>query len=385
MTESMTKQLADLDVPLVLHVIPTTVARGAQREARALADHLDDAGVRVHRVLSLFDGPQEVATDFNLGHPGGTAPAVGFDPRLVLKLRATIKRLDPTVVIAHGSEPLKYLAPAMFARRRPLAYYAIGTYSGSGRRSQLSLWKRLVSRADVVAAEGEEVREECMARLGVPAERVVLAPNGRDPEVFAPWAEPGTSVPERQESTTEPLVLFVGALTTGKRPGWFIEAVARLRSLGIPLRAELAGDGPLHRDIVDPAKAAGVELLGSRSDVADLMRRADVMVFPSLPMGEGMPGVLIEAGLSGLPVVATAAPGVRSIVLDGKTGYVVGPQDIEAMVAAIAQLLFEPERRTMMGRAAREYCVDNFSIEAVGARWMAILQPLLDHANGSRQ
>ena len=73
----------------------------------------------------------------------------------------------------------------------------------------------------------------------------------------------------------------------------------------------MIGDGPLRDALALPAEKARVELLGSRSDVAEQMRRADLMIFPSRPEGEGMPGVLIEAGLSGLPVVATAVPGVR--------------------------------------------------------------------------
>ena len=60
--------------------------------------------------------------------------------------------------------------------------------------------------------------------------------------------------------------------------------------------------------------AHGVELLGPRSDVPELLRSADVFVFTSLPTGEGMPGVLIEAGLSGLPAVSTPVPGAATVV-----------------------------------------------------------------------
>ncbi len=380
MTERTTEHTSDgwlsTDLPLVLHVIPTPSARGAQREARALADHLDRPGVRIHRVLSLFDGPSEVATDFAIDYPGGDAPAVGFDPRLLARLRAALDRYDPAVVVAHGSEPLKYLAPAMIGRRRPLAYYAIGTYSGSGRRMQLELWRRLVARADVVAAEGEEVRHECITRFGVPPARVELAPNGRDPQLF----HPRDSGIER----SSPLVAFVGAMTAGKRPDRFVEVVAALRSQGATFRAQLIGDGPLRGELAGPARAADVELLGSRSDVPDRLREADIMVFPSRPAGEGMPGVLIEAGLSGLPVVATDVPGVRSIVTDGQTGFVVPVDDRPAMEAATARLLGDPDLRSAMGQAARRRCVDNFSLDAVGTRWMTLLKPLLDRRPGRR-
>ena len=283
--------------------------------------------------------------------------------------------MDPDVVVAHGSEPLKYLVPAMLGRHRPLVFYVIGTYSGSHGALQLRLWKHLASRADVLAAEGEEVRAECTEMLGVPPHRVALAPNGRDPGRFRP-REGGTNA--------IPRAVFVGALTPGKRPDQFVEVVAGLRARGIPLEAGLIGDGPLRRTLVGPAEAAGVDVVGSRPDVDELMRGADVLLFPSRPAGEGMPGVLIEAALTGLPAVATAVPGVASIVKDGVTGFVVPVDDVGAMVQATTKLLDDPELRASMGRAARQHGLDNFSLESVGRRWMAILQPLLDAAAPGR-
>ena len=357
-------------VPLVLHVLPTRVARGAQREARAVVDQLDRPGVRSHRLLSLFDGPPEVEVEHALDYPWGGSSWIGFDPRFLLRLRSELARLDPTVVVAHGSEPLKCLVPAGLGRRSPLLYYAIGTYSGSRRRSQLWAWRFLTGRAQLVAAVGPEVRQECIDLLGVPPQRVLLASNGRDPEVFHPRV-PGAA-------PSPPLVVFVGALTPGKRPDRFVDVVTRLRGEGIPLRAQLIGGGPLHDELVDVARLAHVDLLGSRSDVADLIRRADILVFPSLPEGEGMPGILIEAGLSGLPVVATDVPGVRSVVDDGETGLVVGVDDLAGMTAAAAGLLVDPVRRAVMGRAARDRCLERFSMDAVGTRWEAMLEPLLE-------
>ena len=355
--------------PLVLHVIPTPLARGAQREARALADTLDQTGRRAHRVLSLFDGPVEVRPDLSLGFPGGRAPAVGFDPRLVRRLRAALRRLDPALVVAHGSDPLKYLAPAMLGSSRPLVYYAIGTYAGRhDRRLQVGLWRRLVARADAIAAEGNEVKAECESLLGVSPDRVTMTPNGRDPDVFTPQAGP---------ARTPPMVTFVGALNDGKRPDRFVEVVAQLRRQGSALHAQVVGDGPLRQSLVGPAADAGVELLGSRSDIADLLGRSDLFVFPSRPAGEGMPGVLIEAGLCGLPVVATDVPGVSTIVADGETGLVVGAEDVPAMVAAVARLLDHPILRTEMGLAARRRCIEQFSLEAMAAKWLEVLGPLL--------
>jgi hypothetical protein len=102
------------------------------------------------------------------------------------------------------------------------------------------------------------------------------------------------------------------------------------------------------------------------------------MVFPSRPAGEGMPGVLIEAGLTGIPVVATSVPGASSVVEDGATGFIVPVDDVAAMTAVTARLLRDAALRSSIGQAARARCEDNFSLAAVGQQWMTILQPLLD-------
>ena len=103
------------------------------------------------------------------------------------------------------------------------------------------------------------------------------------------------------------------------------------------------------------------------------------MVFCSRPAGEGMPGVLIEAGLSGLPVVATAVPGVTSIVEDGTTGFVVPVDDLPPD----GRRRRRPDRRSgapirHRGGGPVSGAWSNFSLATVAARWLAILQPLLD-------
>jgi glycosyltransferase involved in cell wall biosynthesis len=360
--------------PLVLHVIASPAARGAQREARALADLLDAPGLRRHRVLALVSGAggheTTVAVDYTLGDGHRSGSTVGFDPRLVVRLRRTLGRLAPVLVVAHGGEPLKYLVPALWRRRCPLAYYAIGTLARPAQNPVRRLmWGFLARRPDLVAAEGMEVLDECRTVLGVSAGRLVLVPNGRDPDEFRPEGDAA--------ARPVPVIAFVGALTEQKRPDRFVELAAALRARGIAFRALAVGEGPLGPSLASAAGAAGVELLGARGDVADVLKGTDILVFPSLPRGEGMPGVLIEAGLSAVPVVATAVPGVDAIVVDGETGCVVDVDDFGALVEAVASLLADPVRRRAMGAAARARCVERFSLDAVASGWRAALVPLL--------
>lgn len=84
---------------------------------------------------------------------------------------------------------------------------------------------------------------------------------------------------------------------------------------------------------------------------------ADVLMLPSL--SEGLPGVLIEAGLSGIPVVATDVGGIREIVRSGETGLVVPPGDSKALGDALRAALANGHE---MGSAARSHCLERFEM-----------------------
>ena len=364
----MTAQVGKGGGPLVLHVVPTPRGRGGQLGARMLADRLDEPGVVQHRLLNLFAGRPEVAVDFTLDHPWGDRPAKGFEPRVALRLRKMLARLDPAVVVAHGGDAMKYAVPALIGTRRSLVYCVIGTYAGPSTPLRQWGWRRIMARAGLVVAVGDEVLDECRERFRVPPQRVVMIPYGRDPLEYRPRSGP----PGSADAT----LLFLGALTTGKQPDRFVEVVGRLHAEGRTVNAMMVGDGPLAGTLTPMATAQGIEVLGARVDVPELFRRADVFVFPSRPTGEGLPGVLIEAGLSGLPTVATPVPGAASVISDGQTGMIVD-DSVASMAAAVGQLLDDPDRRAAMGAAARRRCESAFTLDLMAQRWHTALRPMV--------
>jgi glycosyltransferase involved in cell wall biosynthesis len=354
--------------PLVLHVVPTPRGRGAQLGARILADRLDEPGVVRHRLLGLIEGPPEVVVDFSLGYPGDRHPAEGFDPRLAYRLRKTLARLGPDVVVAHGGDAMKYLVPATIGTGLPLVYCVIGTFAGPSSSPRDRVWRHIMARADLVVAVGDEVLDECTGRFRVAAERMVMIPYGRDPSQFRPRSGPPVS--------PEETLIFVGAFTAQKQPDRFVQVVRHLRAEGRTVKALMVGDGPLADTLAAEAGAQKIELLGERHDVPELFRRSDIFVFPSRPAGEGMPGVLIEAGMSGLPTVATSAPGVATVICDGQTGMIV-EDSVTSIARGVGQLLDDPDRRTSMGAAARRRCESTFTLDHMAQRWWDALQPLI--------
>jgi glycosyltransferase involved in cell wall biosynthesis len=360
--------------PLVVHVIPSPRGRGAQRAARILVDQLNGQEAIRHSLLGLFDGPPEVELDLTLGHHAGRRTAEGFEPRLAFRLRRLLARLEPSAVVAHGGDAMKYALPAVVGSRCPLVYNVIGTYAGPAQMLHERVWRLAMAHAQLVVAVGDEVLEECTDRFRVAAQKAVLIPNGRDPSLFRPRSEPG--------ETGEPTLIFVGALTPEKQPDRFVDVVCRLRAEGRAVRAVIVGAGPLAPTVAQLAEAHGVEFLGARPDVPELLRSADVFVFTSLPIGEGMPGVLIEAGLSGLPAVSTPVPGAATVLCDGRTGMIVD-DSVAAIAGAVGELLDDPDRRSAMGVSARLRCESEFNLELMARRWRTALHPLVDPQMGT--
>jgi glycosyltransferase involved in cell wall biosynthesis len=363
---------------LVLHVLPCDIARGAQVFARDLRALLD-GGCDDHRILTLFRAPPAVLqADSSLEVPMGGLRSLGFDPRVVVRLRRVLDTLRPDVVVAHGGEPLKYL---VWANRgdTPLVYFAIGTTTEAARHgARRVLYRVLLSRADAVAGVSVETLEEAERVFGVPPTRTVLLPNGRDPQLFRPREE----VAHGADAVS---LVFVGHLTTTKRPFRFLAAVDELRRRGLGVRGVVVGDGPLENEVRGAASLSGcVEVLGRRDDVPALLRAADVFVFTSVPESEGMPGVLIEAALSGLPTVATAVPGASTVIADGVSGFVVAPEDDEALLDALEQLVTNDELRHAMGAVARERTVAAFSLEESARSWQAFLDRIAPHDRALR-
>jgi glycosyltransferase involved in cell wall biosynthesis len=89
-----------------------------------------------------------------------------------------------------------------------------------------------------------------------------------------------------------------------------------------------------------------------------------------------MPGVLIEGGLAGLPVVTTRVPGAADVVEDGDTGFVVPVDDLPAIVDACRTLVRDPDLRARFGAAARARCEREFSLEASIDKWRELLSSI---------
>jgi glycosyltransferase involved in cell wall biosynthesis len=346
----------------VLHVLPSDLDRGAQVYAGRLRDALTGDPQQRHLAVSLFKSPDAaLRADERLRVPSGLLRRLGFDPRAVCRLRRLARRHRVDLLVAHGGEALKYVVPA--AGSTPTVYYKVGLSSRDiARGSRKWLYRTLTARTTQVVGVSQAIVGQASDVLGVPPSKLTLIPNGRDPHTYHPSA----MEPDPQST---PRVLFVGQLEVGKRPDLFLDVVEVLRSRGVAFDAAIVGDGPLRSAVTARAESLAVTLMGIRNDVPELLRGAAVLVMTSESGTEGMPGVLIEAGLSGVPVVSTFAAGVSDVVVDSQTGFVVQTNESADLAFAVERLLADGRLRAEFGVRARLRCEDLFTVEATAQQW----------------
>ena len=345
----------------VLHVIASTDRRGAEIFAGKLNDVLTEAGWP-GQVVALAPGVTQERLDVPTLGPSRRSPATFMG----LRRAASASRL----VVAHGSTTLPLCAIGMAGCGVPFVYRNIGDPSHWGTSALRRLRSKLfLRRAAVVVALTATTARQLVELYDVPEDRVRAIPRGVPAEDFPLRTRQGCLAARRRLGlpVDVPLVVYLGAMSPEKRPDVAVAAVSAMPGTHLAL----FGDGSEQGAVESLARGAEgrVHVMGSTSEPATAMAAADVLVLPS--QTEGLPGVLIEAGLSGVPVVASDVGYVREIVADGSTGMLVPPADVDALRRALADTLVQPDPD--LPDRARARCLSLFSMEHVARRWSELL------------
>lgn len=252
------------------------------------------------------------------------------------------------------------------------------------KRGLLKRWRayRLIrstyQAAAAVVGNSEGVVADIAAIAGLPPERMHLI---RNPVVTPGLAERAALPPAHPwfAPGQPPVVLGLGGLRTQKGFDVLLAAFARVRS-GRPCRLLILGEGRLRGELLAQAAALGVTedfaLPGFDPNPYPYLARAGLFVLSS--RWEGSPNALTEALAIGAPVVAADCPsGPREILQGGTVAPLVPVDDVDALAAAIGEVLDHPGDPTWRQAAVAEY-----TVETCAARYLALFQQLLEARDG---
>jgi glycosyltransferase involved in cell wall biosynthesis len=198
--------------------------------------------------------------------------------------------------------------------------------------------------------------------------------NGKNLDVYRPRPELRASMRAELGIAQDAFVVcYHGALAERKNLAVLIRALA-LRPVGSRIHGLLIGDGESESRLRGLCRRYGVPVTfaGRRDDIDRVLAAADVSAHLSL--AEGFSNSVIEALACGLPVIASTGTSHDEQVEDGKTGWLVPPDDEDAVIRSIRLLSTNPARHATMAAAARQSAVQNFSSERMMAGYEAALQ-----------
>lgn len=350
--------------PPILQVITDNDRRGGQVFASDLHVALEGLGESV-RTVALAPASSERGLDHEVLGPRRRHPVT------LAALRRAIG--DSSVVVAHGSTTLPMCALATRGLSTPFIYRQISEQRfwvntpGRRIRSRLAL-----KAAAHVTALWQGAADVLVSDFAVDPADITIIPNGV-PANRCPPIDTEARRAARQRfglDLERPTLVSLGAFAPEKGVDTLVRAMQDERLSGWQLL--LVGAGPEKRlleQLAGRVPSGRVVIHGPVSSGADAIAAADVFGLTSRA-GDSMPAVLIEAGMMGIPSVATPVEGIVDIVLDGRTGMLVPRDDPAATAAAVSAV---GERAVELGAAASAHCLARFEIEPVSRLWVEVL------------
>jgi N-acetyl-alpha-D-glucosaminyl L-malate synthase BshA len=366
--------------PLSVGIVCFPNLGGSGTIATDLAVGLTQRGHRVHVIASappsrtlptcerLFLHEVPVPTHPALQHPPYALALAGSLVEI-----ASDNRLD--VIHVHYAVPhatSAYLARQVLGSAAPRI---VATLHGSdvtqigSDPSLRSTTRFAVVQADGVTVPSEFLKHEIYGKLGVPEARAIeVIPNFVDTDRFTPaggrdrsrfdaiFASAGGDPDDRGA----PVLFHVSSFRPVKRVVDLVEVLAAVRR-HTKARLMLVGDGPDRQKLMQRARELDVLrsvcLVGAHAEFVDYLRHADAFVLPSESESFGV--AALEALSCGVPVLAYRVGGLPEVVVP-EVGRLVAPFDVDALAAAVLEILVDDRRHETMGRAARAHAETKF-------------------------
>jgi glycosyltransferase involved in cell wall biosynthesis len=231
--------------------------------------------------------------------------------------------------------------------------------------------------ADLIVAVSKPSGDELVAR-GVPPERIIVNPNGVDPDIYRPDLDGGPVRRRLGIGADEAVIAFIGTFGNWHGAEVLAEAFGRMLTTDPDLAARarllLIGDGgkmPLVRDILQRSGAMARTILTGtvpQPEAPFYLATADIFASPHVPNPDGTPFFgsptkLFEYMAMGRAIVASNLDQIGEILTDGQTALLVPPADPDALAAGIATLVRDGDLRRRLGAAARARCLADFTWE----------------------
>ncbi len=372
----------------IAHVIKVTRISGAERHLLFLLDGLRQRGLDARLIILVErnEPMQEMMEAAKArGIPVQSIP-IGrdYDLPLLWRLRRALRHIKPDIVHTHlihadlygyVSAKLAGVGAVVSSRHLDDAF----RYRARWRRVNRRLWRMIDAGIAISAA----MKQFALTIEAAPAPKVSVVLYGMDFKWLSDEAIDAARLRLRAElkmAADAQLLGMACRLVEQKGIPYALEAMRRIRSDFPRAHLVIAGDGEQASELRRLASRLGiadrVHWLGWRADAADLMAALDVFLLPSLREGFGL--VLLEAMSRRLPIVASHVGAIPEIVIDGETGILVEPRNVDELAKAMTRLLNDRALRKYMGLLGAARLEEHFNVERMVDGTVAVYEQVLN-------
>lgn len=293
------------------------------------------------------------------------------DLKALRKLREYFKKEKFDVVHTHSS---KAGIIGRIAARQAGVPVVVHTVHGQAFHAYEKPWKKLLyitaeriaaKYCDKIYAVAQAMIDQCVDAKVAPREKYMVVYSGMDTAAFA---NAGRNMELRQKlgiPENAKVIVTVARLFPMKGYEEMLPAAARLVKEFPDLHFLPVGDGPMYdelqKQIADLGLTGNFHFAGliPPHEVCDYIAQADLLWHLSLH--EGLPRAVVQALAVGIPAIGYKLDGTPEVVLNGKTGYVTAPQDVDAVVARSRELLNDAALRAEMGKNGKDLVIERFA------------------------
>jgi glycosyltransferase involved in cell wall biosynthesis len=310
---------------------------------------------------------EKVATDVKAFRIDGLGRSVKPRADLIAMFAIVkeIRRFKPDVIHTHTAKAgvVGRIASILSGHRSIRVHtfhgHLLNGYFGSGKTKLVVLVEKFLALfTDQLLAVGVKVKDDLIAAGIGKQNKFGVIPPGLQ------LAEVPSRLSARKElglNDNGIYCAYIGRITQIKRPDRFLDVVAEIKSRGIDLHFIVAGAGELLQYCQDRAESENlpVTFLGWREDIEVVLGAADFVLLTS--DNEGTPLSLIQAGMVGIPVVATNVGSTNEIVVNGETGLLTD-LSVNQLADAVAKVATDSALRAKMGAAGKEYTLARYGV-----------------------
>jgi len=290
------------------------------------------------------------------------------------RLLETMRAFQPDALFANGAYSFLACAFAAKIARVPVVWFEQTTTLPNDR---IVRW--LLGEARYVIGASDAIRAQFVARAPRAQNKIVTIHNSVDPEQFR--ADPGLGRAVKQELGWDENARVVGTvsrLSPEKNVALFVDAARAVHAALPDVKFLIVGDGPLRAELqaqADNGSASdSIIFAGQREDVARFLNGMDVFALTSDAEGFGIAAA--EAMACERAVIATQVGGLRELVVDGETGLLVPPRDVNALVNAELELLRDQAKRRAFGARGRARVEQHFALARQARTLLDVFQSI---------